>query len=106
MSFESGKKYGFIASIINVLTPVFAVALVFGLLFYQLAARPVGAPSPFLAGTLTGLSVVLSAVALIGLILFVLAMHKLSQHYSEPSIFKNVLYGLLITIAAGVTSLL
>jgi uncharacterized membrane protein len=104
VSLESGKKYGFTASIINVLTPVFAVALVFGLIFYQLTVRPTGAPSPFLAGALTGLMIVLSAVALAGLILFVLAMHKLSQYYNEPSIFKNVLYGLLITIAAGVVS--
>lgn len=54
-----------------------------------------------MTGVLTGLMVVLSAVSLIGLVLFVIAMHRLSKYYSEATVFKNVLYGLLITIAAG-----
>jgi uncharacterized membrane protein len=106
LSLESGKKYGFIASIINIIMPVIAVALVIGVFAYELSIRMVSGTSPFLTGVSTGTSVVLSAISIIGLILFVLSMYKLSHYYNEQAIFKNVLYGLIITLVAGVFSLI
>ncbi len=108
MSLESGKKYGFIASLINVIMPVVAILLVVGLLAYQFsiyAAGGVGA-SLFGAGAFLGVFVVLGAVSIIGLILFFLAMHRLAQYYNEPSIFKNVLYGFIITIVGVIIALI
>ncbi|MCL1977064.1 MAG: DUF996 domain-containing protein [Candidatus Bathyarchaeota archaeon] len=101
MSLESAKKYGFIASIINVITPVMAILFVVGLT-YQILVYPVGEFSSFWSGFSTGVSIAMGAVGVIALILFLLAMHRLSNYYKEPSIFKNVLYSFLITIVGSI----
>jgi uncharacterized membrane protein len=101
VSLESGKKYGFTASIINVIMPVVAVVLVLGMISYLLTARPTGW-SPFLTGVFAGTSVVILAAGIIGLILFFLAMYHLAQYYNEPTIFRYPIYGFIVTIIGAV----
>jgi uncharacterized membrane protein len=49
-------------------------------------------------GGLIVLVVAIAAVAIAGFIMFMVAMHRLSNYYSEPAIFKNVLYGFILSI--------
>ena len=48
--------------------------------------------------------IALGIVALIGYILFMIAMYKLSKYYSESGIFSNLLYALIIQIVGGVVA--
>jgi len=106
MALESGKKYGFIASIVNIIMPIIAVALVLGFFISIFFAYPNGTASLFAVGIFQGSMIVLVAISLIALILFFLAMYRLSHYYGEPSIFKNVLYGLIIAIIGGVIAVI
>ncbi|UCC59016.1 MAG: DUF996 domain-containing protein [Candidatus Bathyarchaeum sp.] len=54
--------------------------------------------SPFL-GFFTGF---LSVLGLVGLILVLIAMKGMSDHYNEGSIFNNSLYGVILSIVGGV----
>lgn len=106
MSLESGKKYGFTASMINIITPVISIALMLGLFIYQLSRISTVTPAPFGTGIYMGIFAVIGVVSLIGLILFFLAMNHLSHYYNEPAIFKNALYGFLITVIGGVVAII
>jgi uncharacterized membrane protein len=113
VSLESGKKLGFAASIINIIVPVimgvvfvvFYAALFGAILSASRAASGGVTVTPSLAGVLTSvivIGVVGSALALAGYILFLIAMHRLSQYYKEPSIFSNLLRALIIQIVSTV----
>ncbi len=52
--------------------------------------------SPFLVSAFTAL------VGLVGLILVLIALKGLSDHYKEASIFNNSLYGVILSIVGGV----
>ena len=108
MSLESGRKLGLTASMINVIMPVISVVLVVVLLIYQLAQLPVTSTSPslFASGLTTVTFALMGVIAFVGLVLFVLAMYRLSRYYNEPAIFKNVLNGLILTIIGGVTAVI
>jgi len=43
-----------------------------------------------------------SVLGLVGLILVLIAVKGLSDHYKEPSIFNNSLYGVILSIVGGV----
>jgi len=47
--------------------------------------------------------IIVGAIGVIGFILFMVAMYRLSHYYNEPRIFKNVLYAFIISIISGVT---
>ncbi len=103
MSLESGKKYGFIASMINVVMPVVAVILVVSLLMYEFASLFANNIQTWSITALSiALDIAIAAIAISGLILFLLAMHRLSKYYNEPAIFKNVLYASVINIAVAI----
>ena len=105
MSFESGKKLGTTASLINVILPVIgavvAVAFVVSIIFAT-ASRAVTGTSSSGVGLLSlGLLIPIIAVAVLaiaGYVMFMVAMHRLSAYYNEPGIFKNVLYALVLVI--------
>jgi uncharacterized membrane protein len=100
MSFESGKKYGYIASMINVILPVIVIILYLFLFIYQLGSPStsrVGA-SMFPAGLSLAMSASIAVIGLIGLILFMLSMYNLSKYYSESVIFRNILYAFVLNI--------
>jgi uncharacterized membrane protein len=113
LSLESGKKLGFTASIINIVVPaVMGIVLIafYAALFSEIFTRiQSGATTaaPALAGTgiflaLLGFAVVVGIIALAGYILFLVAMHRLSNYYNERSIFSNLLRALIIQIVTSV----
>ena len=104
MSLESGRKLGFIASMIAVLLPIIMVIL-YALLFLSLISGVFSTvtggtsnlASSFSVGVDTGFAVVV-ALALAGIVMFLIGMHRLGEYYNEPGIFKNALYGFIINI--------
>jgi uncharacterized membrane protein len=103
LSFESAKKQGFMASMLNIIIPIATLAMLsifYYQLFYQLFNNQ-SAPV-FWTGAITGFSIATSVLGIIGLILFFVSMHKLSNYFKEPKIFKNILYGFLISIIGSI----
>ena len=110
LSIESGKKLGYIASIINIAVPIIMTvaliafyAVLFSSIFSGISSRTTVAPTSTGAGLLS-IAVILvgAALALVGYILFMIAMHRLSKYYNEPSIFSNLLKELIIRIIFAV----
>ena len=108
MSFESAKKHGYRASVLNVILPAAAIIMSIAslvALFYQIATNPQNTePITFLSGFIIGFSIVIAIAGIAALILFMLSMHRLSNYYKEPTIFKNILYAFLLSIIGGITS--
>lgn len=106
VSLESTKKYGYIASMIQVILPVVAIALVLFLFIFGIGALlPSSRGSSLLyAGLYLGTSVSLAIISVAGFILFMLSMYRLSKYYDEPGIFKNVLYAFVLNIVISVTA--
>ena len=104
MSLESGKKYGYIASMIHVILPVVAVVLFLFLFIYQLSSllTPSVSSSLLLTGLSLATSITIAAISLAGFILFMLSMHRLSKYYNEPGIFRNVLYAFALNIIVSI----
>ena len=112
MSLESGKKLGFAASIINVIIPaVMGIVLIafYAVLFNEVFSRiQTGATTaPTLVGSgiflaLIGFAVAAGILALAGYILFLIAMHRLSNYYNEKTIFSNLIRALIIQIVTAV----
>jgi uncharacterized membrane protein len=103
LSFESGRKLGLTASLIAVATPVITVILY---VFLFLSFFGIGTPTAS-GGTYGGslypagiffAFIAIGIIGFLGIILFLIAMHRLSKYYNEPSIFKNALYGFLVNI--------
>jgi len=102
MSLESAKKYGFISSVINSILPIVSIVVVV-ILFAQLAIQiPSGEPITFLIVSLIAFCCVIGVVSIAGFVLFFLSMHRLSEYYKEPKIFKNILYSLLLSIISAI----
>lgn len=105
---------GFIASLIAVVVPA-AMLVLGGLLFFYIFTAFLGAATSGPAGVvgfptftfalIPFLIIALAIVALIGFILFIIAMYFLSQYYNEPGIFRNIIYGIIIA-AVGIASLI
>src|SRR5437763_608527 len=110
MSLESAKKMGFAASLISVIMPVVMVIATFGLLvalFSNIFSTVTASVTPSLTSLtvmsgVLGLIIVGGIVALVGYILFMISMYRLSQYYNEKAIFKNVLNALIIQIVFSV----
>jgi uncharacterized membrane protein len=105
MSLESAKKIGFTASIIELVVPIVAIALLvafYALLFSSIFSSVSGGSTSFysvwFASAFPYLLIPIAALSLAGLILFLIAMHRLSQYYNEKVIFKNPLNVLIIQI--------
>jgi uncharacterized membrane protein len=111
LSLESGKKLGFIASIINIVVPV-ALDIVFvafyATLFSFIITRAqnslVSVTPDFSAVYIAMIAIVVvgAASALAGYILFLVAMYRLSKYYSDHSIFSNLIKALIIQIVTGI----
>jgi len=103
VSLESAKKYGFIASMIQVIMPIVVLATL-GVFYYQLFYQIISGQdfSTFWPGVLIGVSVAAGVVGVIGVILFLLSMHQLSNYYNEPKIFRNIIYGFLTSLIGGI----
>jgi uncharacterized membrane protein/ribosomal protein L40E len=113
MSLESGRKLGLTASLINVIVPIVTVAL-YGFFLFSListitnaitggGSTPIPSGLPFLSlGIIWIAFVAVGIISFVGLILFIVAMHQLSQYYNEPIIFRNIIYSLVISIVGAV----
>jgi uncharacterized membrane protein len=110
MSLESGKKFGYYASLINVIFPIVAIGVVvtFFIAIIGSAARGItsGTTAPAFSGIFTGgLNIFLIAIGVTGVVAFVMfmySMYSLSNYYNEPTIFKNVLYAFILSLVSGV----
>ncbi len=107
MSLESAKKLGFISSLITIVVPVVMIILLFSFLFSILSSisfisGTVNPNAGLLSIGLVASIIALVAVALIGFIMFMVSMHRLSKYYAEPAIFKNVLYAFIIEVVGGI----
>lgn len=105
MSFESGRKLGLSASLIYVILPVVAVAgaaaFIISIIFSAATGIARGTVAPSFVNVLGGFIMFIVAVAVtatVGFILFMVSMYRLSNYYSEPAIFKNVLYAFILSI--------
>jgi uncharacterized membrane protein len=74
MTLESNKTWGGVGALLMVISPF----------------------SGFVAGVFS------SVLGLVGLILVLIAMKGLADHYNEGGIFNNTLYGVILTIIGGV----
>jgi uncharacterized membrane protein len=108
MSIESGKKFGYYSSLINIILPIVAlvgaVALVFSLIASAATRIVNGTIAPTFAGVFGVFIIFIIAIAAVGIagfIMFMYAMYNLSNYYSEPKIFKNVLYAFIISIISA-----
>jgi uncharacterized membrane protein len=101
--FESGRKLGLAASLIAVLAPIITVIafiLFYVLTFFSLIATSNPSPPSF-ASSMPILFGAIGITSIAGVILFVVAMHRLAQYYNEQIIFKNTLYGFIINLVGG-----
>ncbi len=107
MSLESARKLGLTASLIHVIMPAVSVALVIALLFVRIPQYPASTGQSVFASLLTNATfIILGIISLVGIILFLIVMHRLARYYNEQGIFRNVLYGFLLTIVCGVSILI
>jgi uncharacterized membrane protein len=104
VSLDVGRKYGYYASIINVILPIIG-AIGFAAVIISVIAASVSQVNGSVGASLFAFGVGMVAfivgvavLAIIGFILFMVAMHNLSNYYNEPVIFKNVLYAFVLTI--------
>jgi len=105
MSLESAKKYGFISSIINIILPIMVIFMVLGVIYLMIyqVINTVNPSGPFVLGIGLIAGIVVAMVAgIFALILFFLSMYRLSKYYREPAIFRNVLYGFLISTIGSI----
>src|SRR5450759_2181462 len=104
---ESGRKLGLISSLLKVILPVVGVIATVFFVLSLFASLPFETgtvtPNPFLfsAGLIT-LSIALGVTGIITYILFIVAMYQLSHYYNEPSIFKNILYAVILNIVGAI----
>ncbi len=111
MSLESAKRLGFISSIISIIMPIIygisfgaIYALIFSSVFASISHGSLDSffnPQIF-STALISISVVVSIISLVGYVMFLVAMYRLSKRYSEPSIFNNLLKALIISIVWAV----
>jgi uncharacterized membrane protein len=50
------------------------------------------------ANAVLGISIGAAVASIIAFVLFFITMHRLSKHYKEPAIFRNILYSLILNI--------
>ena len=98
MSLESARRLGLISSLITVILPVVFVPLVIIYTIYNAISQLSSGSSTFNSSFQLVLYAAVGIVAFASFIMFLLSMRRLSKYYNEPSIFKNTLYGFIITI--------
>jgi uncharacterized membrane protein/ribosomal protein S27AE len=114
MSIESGRKFGFYASLINVILPIVCiiggVIFIFSIIFAATSGIANGTSIPAFSAAFGGFIfnffiIAISTIAIAGFVMFMYAMYSLSNYYNEPAIFKNVLYAFILSIVSGIVVL-
>jgi uncharacterized membrane protein len=113
VSLESGRKLGLIASIISIILPVAAIVGVVALILSIIATAATGIPTGTVSPNIFGLSygligflIALAIIGIVGFVMFMVAMYRLSHYYNEPGIFKNVLYAFILSLISAVVVLI
>lgn len=109
MSLESGRKFGYYSSLMNVILPIvtIGVTVTFFIAIIASAARGIisGTTAPafsgFFSGGLNIFFIAIGACGVASFVMFMYAMYNLSKYYNEPAIFKNVLYAFIVSIVSG-----
>jgi uncharacterized membrane protein len=107
MSLNSGRKLGIIGSTLIFIMPlvtVFASIFMFVSIFNTIQ-RWIDHISPTLSlyfGGFIILAIVVAIMGIVGFVLFIVAMYRLSHYYNDAGIFKNILYALILTIIEGI----
>jgi uncharacterized membrane protein len=110
LSLESGRKFGYYASLMNVILPIVSIGIAVAIVFSIIASATRGiisgtAAAPSFLGVFGGLIifiVVIGGAGVIAYIMFMYAMYSLSKYYNEPAIFKNVLYAFIVSLISSV----
>jgi uncharacterized membrane protein len=107
MSLESGRKFGYYSSLINVIMPIVAIISVVAIIIFTFASSAtriangsVGSAFSLFAGLIIFI-IVIAAVGIAGFIMFMYSMYSLSNYYKEPAIFKNVLCAFIVSLVSG-----
>jgi uncharacterized membrane protein len=108
MSLETGRKFGYYASLINIILPIVAIVAAVAIIFFIIAAAATGIArgtiTPAFSAAFGGfiiLIIAIAAIGIVGFIMFIVAMYNLSNYYNEPAIFKNVLYAFILSIISA-----
>jgi uncharacterized membrane protein len=107
MSLESARKLGLTASLMYVLMPIIsavvAVVLVLSIIAAAVTRTGPGTVAPnIFSGGLLAFLIAVTAVGVASLVLFLLAMYRLSHYYNEPAIFNNVFYAFILSLFSGI----
>jgi uncharacterized membrane protein len=113
VSLQTGKKLGFFSSLVFVIVPPVAIALLLTFIVSIISTiqlnglngsnLPPGLGGIAIFGAGLGITMVLLAIlSLIALILLIIAMNYLSKYYNTPGIFTNILYAVIINIVSVV----
>jgi uncharacterized membrane protein len=109
ISFESGRKLGLTASLIEIIMPVIIVVLIVFFIWSAIGAVPAVPGSnvtiPSFSLIFIGVLISVGILTFIGIMLFIVAMHRLSQYYNEPGIYKNALYGFILNIIGTIAAI-
>ncbi|MCW4024877.1 MAG: DUF996 domain-containing protein [Candidatus Bathyarchaeota archaeon] len=109
MSFESAKKYGYISSLLTVIFPVIALAVLLVVILPLSLTISIFSPDTAITTMvgilLTALIISLASVCAITF-LFLSAMYRLSKHYNEPTLFMYPIYALIIGIAGAICTVI
>jgi uncharacterized membrane protein len=107
MSLESGRKFGYYASLINVIMPIVTIISVVTIIASIIAASATriangsAGPTFSIFGGLIVFLIIMVAVGIAGFIMFMYSMYTLSNYYKEPAIFKNILYAFIMSLVSG-----
>jgi uncharacterized membrane protein len=110
MSLESGRKFGYYASLMNVILPIVSIGVTVAIIFSIIATSARGITSGtavaptflgFLGGGLIIFLIAIGVTGVVAYIMFMYAMYSLSNYYNEPAIFKNVLYAFILSLVSG-----
>ena len=104
MSLESGRKFGYYASLINVILPIVSVVSVVAIIVSIIAASAtrianstVGPVFSVFGGLIIFL-IFIGGTNIVAYFMFFYSMYSLSNYYKEPAIFKNILYAFIVSI--------
>ncbi len=93
LTIESNRTLGGVAAILTLLGIFSQIASLFHYIF----------PNSFGASLFyTGVGGIFGVLALVGFLLFLIAMYGFSKDYNEHRIFSNLLYGFIVTVIAVV----
>ncbi len=95
MSLQTNKTLGGVGAVLIVLGVISSILTV---------TRYVIPNSAIFNAAITSISGVISVIALVGFILFFIAMYGISKVYNEHRIFDYVLYGIIIAIVAAIVA--